>query len=155
MSELNKRVEETSGEFYKRMGMDGHLWSQEMHKVFPQIPQDDFLAWCCNMVMAGYDGGIKDQQARIEELEKREVWQPIETAPVGEPGMDVGSRESSEPFFALKKSGEVVKVRRMDSSQSYDFAGYDELQTYYLQKCFTHWRPLSPKDLGIESIEGK
>lgn len=74
----------------------------------------------------------------------RPIWQPISTAPVGEPSMDVGSRESSKPFLALKVSGEVVKVRRIGGIHTYDFAGYDSDATYYLEKCFTHWMPLPP-----------
>jgi hypothetical protein len=51
---VNQEVE-SNGQFLKRVGMDGWLWSEEMHKMFPAIPQDDLLGWCCNMIMAGYD----------------------------------------------------------------------------------------------------
>lgn len=47
--------EETAGQFLQRVGMDGKLWAAEMHKRFPQVPEDDLLGWCCNMIMAGYD----------------------------------------------------------------------------------------------------
>jgi len=55
-------TEETSGEMLQRLGMDGMLWSIEMHKYFPQVPQDDLLGWCCNMIMAGYDA--RDREVR-------------------------------------------------------------------------------------------
>lgn len=43
------------GNILQRLGMDGNLWAEEMHKRFPAIPEDDLLGWCCNMIMAGYD----------------------------------------------------------------------------------------------------
>lgn len=47
--------EETAGQMLQRLGMDGKLWAEEMHKYFPKVPVDDLLGWCCNMIMAGYD----------------------------------------------------------------------------------------------------
>lgn len=47
--------EETAGQMLQRLGMDGKLWAEEMHKRFPAIAEDDLLGWCCNMIMAGYD----------------------------------------------------------------------------------------------------
>ena len=46
---------ETSAEFIKRVGMDGKLWADELNKMYPAIPLDEALGWCCNMIMAGFD----------------------------------------------------------------------------------------------------
>lgn len=50
---------ESSGEMLQRLGMDGKLWAEEMHKYFPQVAEDELLGWCCNMIMAGYDEAMR------------------------------------------------------------------------------------------------
>lgn len=47
--------EESPSQFLQRVGMDGHKWAEEMHKRFREVPEDELLGWCCNMIMAGYD----------------------------------------------------------------------------------------------------
>lgn len=51
--------EESSGETYKRLGIDAMLWAEEIIKLYPELPLDNLHSWCCNMIMAGYDGGIR------------------------------------------------------------------------------------------------
>ncbi len=63
-------LEETAGQMLQRLGMDGMLWSIEMHKRFPQIAQDDLLGWCCNMIMAGYDEANRRAAQRLVDGEK-------------------------------------------------------------------------------------
>lgn len=48
-------MSESAGDMLQRLGIDGRLWAEEMHKRFPLIPEDDLIGWCCNMIMAGYD----------------------------------------------------------------------------------------------------
>lgn len=52
---MDGELRESAGDFIQRVGIDGKLWAEEMHKRFPQVPEDDLLGWCCNMIMAGYD----------------------------------------------------------------------------------------------------
>ncbi len=47
--------DERPGPFLARVGTDGKLWAEEMHRRFPAVPVDDLLGWCCNMIMAGFD----------------------------------------------------------------------------------------------------
>jgi len=55
---LGKDIE-TDGDMLNRLGMNGELWAKEMHKRFPTVPEDDLLSWCCNMIMAGHDRGVR------------------------------------------------------------------------------------------------
>ncbi len=55
IARLPAPVAEDAGQMLQRLGMDGQLWAEEMHKRFPEVPEDDLLGWCCNMIMAGYD----------------------------------------------------------------------------------------------------
>ena len=48
-------TKETDGQVLQRLGTNGGLWAEEMHKRFPSVSEDDLLPWCCNMIMAGYD----------------------------------------------------------------------------------------------------
>jgi len=74
---------ESSGQMLQRLGIDGMLWSIEMHKRFPQVAQDNLLGWCCNMIMAGYYRGQAAQaesakeiavlKLKIEELEHEKI----------------------------------------------------------------------------------
>ncbi len=50
-----ENIQENAGDMLQRLGMDGKLWAEEMHKRFPSIAEDDLLGWCCNMIMSGYD----------------------------------------------------------------------------------------------------
>lgn len=54
---------ETDDQMLERLGMNGRLWAEEMHKRFPEVPEDDLLGWCCNMIMAGYDEAMRRSKA--------------------------------------------------------------------------------------------
>jgi len=60
---MNDETEENAGQFLQRLGMDGKLWAEEMHKRFPQVPEDELLGWCCNMIMAGWDAREREVRA--------------------------------------------------------------------------------------------
>ncbi len=71
-------------------------------------------------------------------------WQPIESAPVGDPATDVGVRESSEWFLGLRKDGHILKIRRASNVVGHDWEDFDH--TYYTnidEPWFTHWTPLT------------
>jgi hypothetical protein len=69
---MNDLIEENAGDFLQRVGIDGSLWAEEMHKVFPQIAQDDLLGWCCNMLMAGFDEANR-RNAALSAMPKQPV----------------------------------------------------------------------------------
>lgn len=58
---------ETDGEVLQRLGVDGLLWAQEMHKRFPSVSEDNLLPWCCNMIMAGHDRGSTTREKELKE----------------------------------------------------------------------------------------
>lgn len=64
--------DESGGQLLQRLGMDGKLWAEEMHKRFPSVAEDDLLGWCCNMIMAGYDEAERRANKR-ESVELSEV----------------------------------------------------------------------------------
>lgn len=66
-------------------------------------------------------------------------WSPMESAPHGEPGSDIGSRLPSKWFLALKPNGRQVVTRRVNG-MGHDFESSDE--TYFLARHLIGWRPL-------------
>lgn len=58
---------ENDGQMLQRLGMDGHLWAEEMHKRFPAISVDDLIGWCCNMIMNGYDEAVRRTKKKVTE----------------------------------------------------------------------------------------
>ena len=67
---MSEHSKESGGQFLQRVGMDGLLWADEMNKRFPSIPVDDLLCWCCNMIMAGYDGCDTDSVNKVKRYEE-------------------------------------------------------------------------------------
>lgn len=64
---------ETDGQFLERIGTNGQLWADEMHKRFPSIPVDELLTWCCNMIEIGRDAGQRDYIAKSRRVEVLET----------------------------------------------------------------------------------
>jgi hypothetical protein len=62
---MSSTEKESSAQFLQRVGINGRLWAKEMHKRFPFVVEDDVYGWCCNMLMAGYDEGLR--QSKMEE----------------------------------------------------------------------------------------
>jgi hypothetical protein len=75
MSQQAHTEKETAGQMLQRLGMDGQLWAEEMHKRFPAVSVDDMIGWCCNMVMAGYDEAERRVKTESQALrdENREL----------------------------------------------------------------------------------
>lgn len=94
--------EESSGETYKRLGIDAMLWAEEIIKLYPELPLDNLHSWCCNMIMAGYDGGIRQltttQQKLDVAVEALEFYTKLENYLAELKEGDEGQR----PFFDFK-----------------------------------------------------
>jgi hypothetical protein len=91
---------ESAGDFVTRLGMDGRLWAKEMHAMFPQIPEEDLLGWCCNMIMAGYDN------ARGTPINGDHAQYLLDKAAIQPPRSDTSAVELTE---ALKDARETLK----------------------------------------------
>lgn len=52
--------EETEGQLYTRLGIDGRAWAEKMGKRF-NVSMEELLPWTCSMIMAAYD---KDRHPR-------------------------------------------------------------------------------------------
>lgn len=72
------------------------------------------------------------------------MWMPIDSAPHGEPGMDVGSRDPSEYFIAWisnPRARRRLRVVRRIYDSGYAFADFDR-DTLYEADFFSHWQRL-------------
>jgi len=105
------RDKETGGQFLQRLGMDGKLWADELHKRFPAVPLDDALGWCCNMIMAGYDRGVRHG--------KNEVLDALVSDEVVRVATD---RYLDTAFFTEIGQGDVVYVPIGDVERSVELA---------------------------------
>jgi hypothetical protein len=97
-------------------------------------------------IWSQYYGTFISAAALLRKIpELRMQWQPIETAPDGEPGWDVGSREPGPYFLGLvdQKYSKTRRYRiaRKRCSDGYAFCDIDG-DTYYVYDFFTHWMPL-------------
>lgn len=68
-------------------------------------------------------------------------WKPIESAPIGEPGIDVGSKNPSEWFLATNGVvSDVIQRKGAPGEFSYEFHNHGDV--WYGENYFTHWMPI-------------
>lgn len=61
--------EESAGQMYTRLGIDGFLWAKEFVKIFPIFEEETARAWFCSAIMAGYDKAIFRMGGKLDNLE--------------------------------------------------------------------------------------
>lgn len=90
--------DETAGEMYSRLGIDGRLWAEEMAKRF-NLDIGDLLPWTCSMIMAAYD----KQQHKIDALN-----QPQPTADVVERVRLAINHEEPGPWIETRRAKAAI-----------------------------------------------
>ena len=79
-------VEESSGDFLKRLGIDGQIWAKEFIKINKEkdIANEEgtMIGWFANAIMAGWDESARRMQKDLRaSLIKAFAWITVEHAP--------------------------------------------------------------------------